>query len=408
MYLNNYQYLKKKETFIIILLVCFSVFVRIPTILIFGDTSLENEWKILVDNLIVHGKLSFRNLDGFLLPNLYMPPLYPFYLYFFSIFNLEEQNYILLVLSSQIMLSAISVVIFYKINKIFFPKKISFFGTLLFSLFPLHIYACSQISSITLQIFLTTLFFYYFFQFIEKRNITLIIFLSITGGLLMLLRGEFFLIIILSIVYLLVFFKVSIRKILLIFLITIITISPYLIRNFYIFKTITITKTFGYNLWKGNNPNSKVEGSELIDNNLQKKINKITKDEFYQINFDKIFLEEAIKNITYNPTKYIILYVKKFFSYLLIDINSTQPNYFNPWHYLPVLILGITSLIGIILSDKKSLKLNYLIIVYLLYIFIFSSFFILPRYKLIIFPLQIIFTNVLIEYIKNFFSYRNE
>lgn len=208
--------------------------------------------------------------------------------------------------------------------------------------------------------------------------------------------------------YLLIFFKISFKKLLLIFLITLITISPYLVRNVNIFKTITITKTFGYNLWKGNNPNSNVEGSEFIDTNLQKEIDKISQDKFYQINLDKVFLDQAIENIAEEPGRYIILYLKKFLSFLLIDINSSYPNYFNPLHYVPILLLGITSLTGITFSDKKSLKLNYLILIFFVYIFIFSTFFILPRYKLVILPLQIIFTNVLIEYINKKFIDRHE
>ena len=184
-----------------------------------------------------------------------------------------------------------------------------------------------------------------------------------------------------------------------------ITISPYLIRNVYIFNTITITKTFGYNLWKGNNLNSKVEGSQLINANLKEKINKVSKDKFYQINLDKIFLDQAITNILSDPTRYAFLYIKKFLSFLFIDINSSQTSYYVPLHYIPVLLLGITSLIGIFLSDKKSKELNYLIMIFFVYIFIFSSFFILPRYKLAILPLQIIFTNIFINYIsKNFFK----
>ena len=62
MYLNNYQYLKRKEILIVILLFLFSVAVRIPIIFIFGDTSLENEWGILVTNLIINGTLSLKNL----------------------------------------------------------------------------------------------------------------------------------------------------------------------------------------------------------------------------------------------------------------------------------------------------------------------------------------------------------
>jgi len=87
MYLNNYQYLKRKEIPIVILLFLFSVAIRIPIILIFGDTNLENEWGILVNNLINHGTLAIENFDGFLLPNLWMPPLYAYYIYFFSFFK---------------------------------------------------------------------------------------------------------------------------------------------------------------------------------------------------------------------------------------------------------------------------------------------------------------------------------
>ena len=52
---------------------------------------------------------------------------------------------------------------------------------------------------------------------------------------------------------------------------------------------------------------------------------------------------------------------------------------------------------------KKSYKLNYLILILIAYVGIFSTVSVLPRYKLIILPLQIIFTNVLIVYIKKRF-----
>ena len=406
MYLNNYQQLKNKEVFIIIFLLITSVVVRIPAILILGDADLDNEWKILVNNLINHETLAFRNFDGNLIPNLYMPPLYPFYLYFISIITPEQQNYINLILASQILLATLSVFLFYEINKFFFSKKISFYSSLIFSLFPLHIYACSQISSITLQIFLFLLFFYLFFNLVNKKSIIIICFFSIVSGLSMLIRGEFIIIFFISITFLYFFFKTSLKNILLIFLITLITVSPYLTRNFLIFDEITITKTLGYNLWKGNNSNSKVEGSELFDYSLKSKINKIKKDTYYQIKYDKIFFDQAIKNISDDPKRYIILFLKKVLSFLFIDINSSEDNYYNFLHYLPVLFFGISSLFGIILYDKKSLKINYLILIYFTYVFIFSCFFILPRYKLIILPLQIIFSNFLIVYFYKKFFYR--
>ena len=125
--------------------------------------------------------------------------------------------------------------VFYKINTLFFSKKLSFYSSLLYSVFPLHLYACGQISSISLQAFLLILFFYFFFQVVKKKNFSSIALFSFITGLLILLRGEFSIISILSILYLFLFFKIPIKKVLLIFLITLVTISPYLIRNYLIF-----------------------------------------------------------------------------------------------------------------------------------------------------------------------------
>ena len=156
-------------------------------------------------------------------------------------------------------------------------------------------------------------------------------------------------------------------------------------------------------MWKANNPNAKVEGFTAIDNELQQKIDKVPKDKFYRINEDRIFLNEAIKNIKENPKRYLILYLEKVISFLFIDIDSSENNYYNPLHYMPVLLLGITSLFGIFLSSKKSYNFNYLILIFFLYIMIFSIFALLSRYKLSIIPLQIIFTGILLNYIQNKF-----
>ena len=412
MFLDNYHQYKNKEIYVFALLILFSIFIRVPVIFLLGDKGLTNEWVVLVNNLVDHGTLAFtyhdQNLAKFLLPNLYMPPLYAYYLYFFSFFNLEQQSYILIILLSHAVLSSISVGIFYKINKIFFSKKICFYSTILFSIFPLHLIACTQISSINLQIFFTLLFFYLFFKFKEKRDFLSIFFLSLTAGLLILLRGEFIAILLLSILYLFFFYKVKIEKILLIVLITLLTVSPYLVRNIFIFNEIVITKSVGYNLWKGNNPNTKVEGGGILDKDLKSKINNIPKDKLYGLNFDKVFTERALKNLKEEPAKYFILFIKKILSYLFIDIESTQKNYYHFLHYIPVFLVGATSLAGIILSNKNSKKLNFLILVFFLNVVIFSIFFILPRYKLAILPLQIIFTNIFINHVIKKFFHENK
>ena len=408
MFLNSYHQIKSKEIYVLTFLILFSAFIRIPVILIYGDSNLEHEWELLVNNLIEHGQLVYEIFDnGMLLPNLWMPPLYAYYLYCFSFFGLEDQNYIRFILLSQVLLASISVAVFYKINKLFFSQKISFYNSVLFSIFPIYVYASSQISSISLQVFLIILFFYFFFQIIDKKNFSSIILFSFISGLLILLRGEFRIIFVVSIFYLFLFFKIPIKKIFLIFLITLVTTSPYLIRNFIIFGKITVVETSGYNLWKGNHPhalqNSRVEGSEMVSENLKKLNDSIPRDKFYRINRDKLFFDQAIKNIIKKPLEYLIFSLKKAISFQFIILDSMDLRYWNPLHYLPLLLLGVTSLIGLILSDKKSYKFNYLILIFFIIIIIFSMASILPRYKLIILPFQIIFTGVLIKYVKEKF-----
>ena len=409
MYLKNYQQLKNKETYLLIFLFLFSFFIRIPSIFIFGDTSLENEWKILVNNLTNYGKLYsvlpyfLFKFDNFFVPNVFMPPLYAFYLYCFKFFNFSNELYIQAVLISQIILSSFSVVIFYNLNKFFFSNKISILGTLIFSLFPLHIYACGQISSGILQSFLIVTFFYFFFKTVKKDNFFNICFLSLTSGLLILLRGEFIALFLLSILYIALFLRIKLKSIVMIILLTTVVISPYLIRNIILVDTVTITKSLGYNLYKGNNPNSTVEGNANFDLNLKEQLIKVPKDNYYDINTDKVFLNEGLKNIKNNPTRYFSLYLKKNFSFIFIDLNSSYPNYYHPLHYLPALFIGITSIIGIILSNKNSYQINFLILFFIANVTIVSVFFILPRYSLAIIPLQIIFSNIFFENIKNNF-----
>ena len=140
-------------------------------------------------------------------------------------------------------------------------------------------------------------------------------------------------------------------------------------------------------------------------NNLEAKIKNLSNDKFYAFNLDKIYLDEAIQNIKEEPKKYSALFFEKFVSIILIDIKSSDPNYYNFFHYFPLLLLGFISLFGIILSNKKSAKFNYLILIYFATIIIFSFFFVLPRYKLVILPLQLIFANIFFEYInKRFFK----
>ena len=388
-------------------IIAVTLIIRIPVIHFFGDDRLQNEWLILVNNLTDHGEFAFRNFGNFYVPNLYMPPLYAWFLYIFKLLNLSNENYINLILYTQAILASISLVTFYFICKKFFSDILSISLTSLFCFFPSYLYACGQISSITLYIFLIILFLYFLLNFSSESNYKYSFFLGLTSGLSILLRGEFILLFAFSLIYIFIFYeKVKLKKIILTLFVTFLVLSPYLYRNMTKLNTLSITKSIGFNLWKGNNPNSNVEGDlkRLVDHygpkgfdgDLKKKINNLQIDKYYDINIDKFFLNESIKNIINEPERYFLLYIKKFISFLFIDLNSTIKNYYHPLHIIPLIVISICSLIGMLTSIRDSKNSNLISMLYLSYIFIFSFFFILPRYNLMVLPMQILLTGKLI------------
>ena len=142
-----------------------------------------------------------------------------------------------------------------------------------------------------------------------------------------------------------------------------------------------------------------VAGDETRSDEIQQEVDKIPRDLNYRFKFNEIFFHETIENIKEKPVDHFLFVVKKAVSFILIDFNSQDKNYYNAWHYIPVLIVGLVSIIGIVLSDKKSHNLNYLILLFLVYVGIYSLVSIMPRYKLMILPIQLIFFMIVIKFI---------
>ena len=399
-------------------LIITSFFARFITAYTLGDRVIDNEWNILVNNLINYKSFSFYVAGDQIIPSAYMPPMYPFLLYFIKIITFEKVDFVNSIIFFQVILSTYSVYVFYELNQKIFSNKLSIINSFIFSFFPLNLYAVGQISSISVQIFLSLLFLKFSFSLCEKKSIKNIIIFSIVSCALILTRGEFILIFAITIFYLIFSKKISLATLVKTTLIVFLVISPYMVRNYIHFGEVFIVKSFGFNLWKGNNQMSLVGGTSSIypPNTfeelkqwkisesseyaiLKKKLENIKIDKYYEINRDKVFLDQAKNNLYQDPYRYMNLFLKKIFSYYFIDFKSTYPNYYNLFHFLPILFLSIFSVPGLIVAlKKKDFILNYLLIYLFLNLIIFSIFFILPRYKLIILPVQIIFATYFIQH----------
>ncbi len=373
------------------------------SIYFFGDDRIANEWGVMLRNYEEHDILSIRKVEGVLIPNVFMPPLYVYFLFSIKKIFFFFDNFLIIVHSIQLFLYILSIIVFNKTLRFFYSNFISNIGVFIFALFPLYIYSISQISSISLQVFLICVFINYFVKFFYFQRIKHIILFSISSGLLILLRGEFFVFVIFSIAFYLLD-KKKIREVIISFIIIILTISPYLIRNYNLFDTLVITKSAGYNLLKGNNPLAKVEGvpmlgiEEKISPEIEEELKNLEPSEKYDLLVDKIFFNQAIKNIKEDPKKYFLLYIKKALSFVFIDLDSSYPGYYSVLNILPKLIISLTTVISILMIFNFKLNLlNYFIIYYILNIALFSVFFILPRYSLSLLPIQIILSMYLFK-----------
>jgi hypothetical protein len=382
---------------------------RILSIYYYRDYEVANEWGIILENLESNSILSVHSVKGIPVPNIFMPPLYPLFLYIINFFFNNTDTFLWSIQYIQLAFSLIAIYFTNKILLEFYSENISSIGTLIFAIFPLNVYAVSQISSISLQMLLLNLFLYSFLKLLKKINYKQIFLFSISSALLMLLRGEFFIFVILSMIYLYIKQK-NLKRIIIIGLITSLVVSPYIYRNYNIFGVITITKSGGYNLLKGNHPRTKAEGTPMflkikevipeVKDELEKLIAKGPSSN-YDLAQDKILFDQAIKFIKDNPVRYVILYFKKIVSFMLIDTNADYANYYSPLHIIPKLFLGITTLIGVILSFNFRINaLNFITLYYFANIGLFSIFFILPRYSLSLLTIQVILSLILLKKIK--------
>ena len=367
----------------------------------YSDKALVNEWSILVENLYYFNSLSLIRFDDLFIPNLWMPPLYAYFIYLHTIIFGIEEDLVKSVIISQIIISSLTSVIFFKVLNIFFDYKFAIIGAIIFCFFPIIVYSSSQISSITIYLFLSILYIFKILEIISKKKVSLI-FLGILSGLLILTSRDFIVIFLFSLLFICYFKFLKLKNLLIILIITLMTISPYMLRNYLAFDKLIIHSGLGYNLWKAYNPKTKVEGFQNSNpkgeerkytdesEDLQLKLNKVNKDKFYRLNEDSIYLDQAIKYISDEPLKYINLFFKRLLSFYFIDLNSSQTNYYNFFHIVPNFLISFLSIFGIFLYKKDDFKFNYICLVMLLLVLVYACFAILPRYKIYILPMQII------------------
>lgn len=392
-----------KKNFIIFLITL--TILKIVLAFFYGDTVYEYEWGIIVKNLLSDFSFSYHEIDGKKIPSAYMPPLYAYFLYSISLLGFSEFVTVKLVLLFQCILSSISVFYFFKILKIYFEKKYSIIFSIIYFLIPINFYSATQVSSVTCQTVIFILFLYYYLSASSNLDYFKV---GIFSGFASLIRGEFWLLFLILIFYKIIIKNINIKQILITIFLTVLIISPTLVRNYISFEELVLTKSSGYNLWRGNSISTNINGEIIETMEIKEKKIKLKNDlnnskniNKYEIYLDELYFQIAKKNILSDPLKYLIHYINKFFAFLIFNPSSDYPNYYNLLVVIPEILISLFAIMGII-QNILSKKINYeILIVTFFYLMLIPAFFILPRYKLFIYPMYIIFSCYFFTFLFN-------
>ena len=125
--------------------------------------------------------------------------MYFIFIYINKMLSFEKINFLYLIYLNQILISSLTVYLFYKLCQNFLNERLSLFGALIFSVFPLIVYSNGLISSACLQLFFYLLFLNLFLKiFTNDFSRKKLFYLAIISALTLMLRGEFLVILLFS------------------------------------------------------------------------------------------------------------------------------------------------------------------------------------------------------------------
>lgn len=401
----------------ITILIC-GFIAQVICIFIIGDNEFIPEWSIYLDSLIRTGSYSYNWTEwntGWL-PSAYMPPLYPIFLWIVtSIFqpNANSINDISILTIKiiellQVGLLIVSSYLIYRITKIITANKTtSIWAATLLIIFPLSIIMSSQISALNLYLLLIITLLYLCirigFQKSDNKsnNIKIIFTISIITSLLLLSRIEILLYI--PIIFILLLIKTNFKKGILFLIMVLLTLGIIVVRNYHVFdKSYLLSTSGGYNIWRGHNETAGPDGIGYISDDLYKKLDGIPTTNLFEIEQNKVYLNEAITYIKNNPTKLITSSFNKIITLWFYNRNPGDISYnyvLSFWYWFPWLFYLLLSIIGIIIIKGKGIK--YLGVLLIGVTITSAIFFVLPRYRLHLLPAIVVYAAIPISNIFN-------
>jgi 4-amino-4-deoxy-L-arabinose transferase-like glycosyltransferase len=386
--------ISQQSWFILTIIYIFGLLVRLIAFVVLSWNRGPHYEYYQIAEFIVQGNGYWWDWEGWVSPQptALMPPIYT---YFLAVFISSFSNPVRIIYFAQCLLNALGIIPSYFLGKQLVDKKTGIMAASLYAFFPEMVVMPAKFISEALFLPCIILAFYFFIflkaRLLIRRSYKSFFWLGVFMGLTTLIKTTGSLV---TLAFLLSLLLIKERRKLawlsIIFLMTgfIVATSPWNIRNLLVMKKpLIFTSNFGFNLWRGNHPWG--SGTGYLD---QKRFSEAELPQEYldylekgrpkvEIEMDEFFLDEAIRFIKQNPSRYIKLVLKRMFYFLTID--PTHPltgNFFYIAGYIWVVIFGIWGFI--LLRRSGPIEPSFMIAPILIFCF-YVPIIIVPRFRLI-------------------------
>ena len=372
--------------FLLALLVRISYLILVPQRPLHFDDTIS--WDSVAWNLL-NGR-GFTEIDG--KPTSVRPPIYPIFLAI--MYALFGRNYYIVHLT-QAVIGAISCVLVFLLAKKFFNERTSFFIGLCCSLWPASIVYTGIIGSEILFTFFLLLFLILLYN--EKQTFLPGVILGITN----LIRSTIVAYPIFVVIFLLLSkadFK-NIKRIITIFVISLIVVSSWTIRNYVVFRRFLLINTSAGELFFSG---TYIPWDGICKHGRDENFYKLFNLENPVDNERKMFIY-GLKNIKENPFGFLKLSIKKFFRFWFKPVGQELVSKKYPLLgiliFLPHGLLVILCWIFLLRYYRK--KFFYILVLFIYFTIMHNLLSPIPRYRLPIEPLLIMFaTPLVLKFIK--------
>ncbi len=241
----------------------------------------------------------------------------------------------LIMLLAQFLIAGLLTIVIYKIAEDIFNDRIAFLSGLLVALHPaLVYYGAFKLEYTLINALFAALCILVTIKFYNQQSLSRAIIMGIVFGLGLLTRGIIAIFIISSLSWLWLNKKLTLRFISLILISLLLTVSPWVIRNYTVYGKFRLFRNNGTAFWYGNNINATGSGytfdgramHELFSEGLKKEL--FSRNELEQ---NKVLFEDGKKFILSHPFRFTELFLKKIYYFWWF---SPTTGLFYPRQYL--------------------------------------------------------------------------